>query len=131
VSEPTYLVVDKFDRLHGALVSLPDVASSKPATVVTAIPLIGATQTFVVQTYRQVERDGDDAAKSKDTVFLQCMDSDGRVRLVIPQQVVDALIRQRESLTTKLRRKLGREQAAARKARGELPGFATRKKESR
>lgn len=130
-----YLRVDKFDRMMGALASLPDVALSKPATVVATVPLIGATQTFIVQTYRQVERDlnskGDEVTKSRDTVFLQYVDDEGRIRMVIPHQVIDALIRQRDGLTTKLRRKIGREQAAARKARGELPGFMKAKKKKK
>jgi len=53
------------------------------------------------------------------------------MRLVIPPKVADAIARQREALTTKVRRKVGREIAAARKERGELPGFMKRKKEAK
>lgn len=133
MEQQQYRTVDKFDRLMGALASLPDVAQSKPATVVETTPLIGATQTFIVQTMRQVERDvnskGEETTRSRDTVFFQCGDDSGLIRMAIPQKVIDAIIRQREALTTKLRRKIGREQAAARKARGEMPGFMKRKKQ--
>lgn len=122
-----YRTVDKFDRAMGTLTSLPDVTHTKPSTVVATTPMIGATQTFVLQTYRQTERDGE-TSKSKDTLFLQAMDDEGRIRMVIPDAVIKAVVRQQEALTTKSRKKAGREQAAARAARGEVPGFMRGKK---
>jgi hypothetical protein len=118
-----YKQVDRFDRMHGALVNLPDVAHSKPSTVVCVVPMIGDTTTFIVQTYRQ--RD------VGDTIFLQYMDGEKHVRLVIPPQAADAIARQRDSLTTKVRRAVGKATAAARKARGELPGFMKGKRKAK
>jgi hypothetical protein len=115
-----YRVIDKFDRLMGALVQLPDVTQTKATTIVTTSPIIGATQTFIVQTLRQRE--------AGDTIFLQYVDDTGSMRIAIPPAAADAIARQRESLTTKVRKRLGKEQAAARKARGELPGFMKNKK---
>lgn len=118
--QQAYRTVDKFDRLMGALVNLPDVTTTKPSTVVTVNPLIGEAQTLIIQTYRQ--RD------VGDTIFLQYVDSEGRIRLAIPPAAAEAIARQRDALTTKNRKKAAREQAQARKARGELPGFMKGKK---
>lgn len=116
-----YRTVEKFDRIMGALVNLPDVTQTKPSTVVTVSPLIGEAQTFIIQTFRQRE--------IGDTVFLQYAAAEGLVRVAIPPAAADAIARQRESLTTKVRKRVGRDQAAARKARGEKPGFLKAKKE--
>lgn len=118
-SQP-YRTVDKFDRTMGALVDLPDVTHTKPSTLTVVSPLLGLTQTVIVQTFRQREQG--------DTIFLQHIDDAGSVRIVLPPAVADAIVRQRESLTVKVRRKIGKEQAQARKARGELPGFMQGKK---
>jgi hypothetical protein len=119
-NQKVYKTVDKFDRVMGALVNLPDVTHSKPSTVTAVSPLIGEAQTFIIQTFRQREQG--------DTVFLQYVDGDGSVRMVIPPAAADAIARQRDALTTKVRRKVGKDNAAARKARGELPGFMKGKK---
>lgn len=95
---------------------LPDVTHCKASTVMVT-PLIGVTMTFIIQSFRQIQRDGDDS-KSKDTVFFQYVDDAGAIRLVIPP-----IIRQHDSLTAKVRRRVGKETAAARKARGEVLGF--------
>ncbi len=112
--------VDKFDRMLGGLTGLPDVTHTKPSTVVTVSPLIGAAQTFIIQTYRQKE--------VGDTIFLQYVDDEGSKRLVIPPAAAETILRQHDSLTVKVRRKVGKEIAAARKARGELPAFLKGKK---
>ncbi len=106
---------DLFDRTIGALHGLPDVTTSGMSTIRTMSPLIGAAQTFIVQTYRQRE--------VGDHVFIECVSADGSFRLVLPPRVADAIARQRDALATKVRVKLGRAAAAERKARGEVPGF--------
>lgn len=121
MNEPqVYRTVDKFDRMMGALTGLPDVTHTKPSTIVAVNPMIGATQTFIIQTFRQRE--------VGDTVFLQYVDDEGRIRLTIPPQAVEAIIRQHDALTTKVRRKTAKEQARQRKARGEKPAFLKGKK---
>jgi hypothetical protein len=115
-----YRQIDKFDRLFGALADLPDVSKVKPSTIVTHSPLIGATQTFIIQTVRQRE--------VGDYVFLQYVDDGGSIRIAIPPAAVEAIVRQRDALTSKSRKRAGKEQAEARKARGEEPGFLKRKK---
>jgi|SRR5712692_5738744 len=111
----TYRTIDKFDRMKGALENLPDVTKSKPSTISVVSPLIGENQTFIVETYRQ--RD------VGDFIFVQYLDADKSIRVGIPPAAAEAIARQRDSLTTKVRKRVGRDQAAARKARGELPGF--------
>lgn len=115
MAKETYKQIDKFDRLFGALTDLPDVTTCKPSTVVAHTPIIGATQTFIVQTVRQRE--------IGDTIFLQYLDDEGSVRIAIPPAVADAIARQRVALTSKSRRRAAKEQAQQRKARGEVPGF--------
>jgi hypothetical protein len=111
--------VPVFDRLMGALHGLPDVVSSKPSTIRTMLPVIGASQVYIVQTYRQRE--------AGDTVFVESVSSEGTYRIALPPAVADAIARQREALTTKARSKAGKTAAADRKARGELPGFMRKK----
>jgi hypothetical protein len=118
--EQTYKSVDKFDRLMGGLKGTPDVTESGPSTITTVLSVTGETLTVIVHTLRQRE--------VGDWLFLQSVDGQGSVRLVLPPQVTARIAQQRDALTAKVRRRAGKEQAAARKARGELPGFLKAKK---
>lgn len=120
MSEPQYRTVDKFDRMIGGLEKLPDVTKSSPSTVRAVSPLIGESQTFIIQTYRQRE--------VGDTIFIEYVDAEKSVRMAIPPAAADAIARQRDALSTKVRKKIGKQQAALRKARGEVPGFMKGKK---
>lgn len=120
MADQPYRTVDKFDRMMGALEGLPDVIKTAPATRQIVSPLIGAAQAFVIQTYRQKE--------VGDTIFIVYVDDQGSTRLAIPPAAADAIAAQREALTTKNRKRAAKENAAARKARGELPGFMLGKK---
>lgn len=115
---------DKFDRAIGSLTGLPDVTKTQATTIISATPILGETQTFVLMTYRQRE--------VGDWIFVQYLDSSGSQRLVIPPNVADAIARQRETVCAKIRRehgrRLGKQQAAQRKARGEPPAFMKRGK---
>lgn len=115
-----YRIVDKYDRAYGAMKGLPDVTWTAPATRRVAMPIIGATQTFIVQTARQRE--------IGDTIYLEYVDETGAVRIVIPPVVANAIAAQRDALTTKVRKKAAKAQAAERKARGEVPAFLKVKK---
>jgi len=111
---------DAYDRLLGSLHGLPDVTSTKPSTIRTIVPLLGTSQLWIVQTYRQRDKG--------DTIFLECAGKDGHIRLAISPQVSEAIARQRDSLTAKVRCKIGKASAQARKDRGELPGFMKAKR---
>jgi len=93
MSDETNKAFDTYDRQIGALKGLPDVIEVKPSTVRVTIPLLGLSQTFIVQTIRQRE--------VGDHVFLETVSRDGAVRIVLPPQVADAIARQRDALTSK------------------------------
>lgn len=120
--QETYRTVSKFDRIMGSLQGLPDVNWTKPTTTTGVTVLIGEVQTFIVLTARQIERDGD-ASKTHNWIFVQYMDSGEAIQLAIPPAAAEAIYRQRDALTTKIRKRIGKESAAARKARGESFGF--------
>ena len=107
--------LDNYDRMVGALEGLPDVIKVKPSTVRTVIPVVGLSQTFIIQTARQRE--------VGDYIFLEGVSKDGSIRLVLPPQVADAIARQRESLTARSRSQAAKRVAQDRKDRGEAPAF--------
>lgn len=127
MNEQPYKTVDKFDKALGTLQDLPDVTHTKESAVMSSEPLIGGAQSFWIQMYRQIDRDGD-KSKSKDTLFLQYLDSDRSLRIVIPHKAIQAIIRQYEALGTKNRRKAAKQEATRRKAAGIVPGFMKGKK---
>lgn len=120
MNEPTQYTLSEFDRLVGALEGLPDVTKSKPSTVREKLPLIGIARTFIVQTYRQREKG--------DTVFIETIGPEGSIRIAIPPAVADAIARQREALTGKVRSKIGKQVMADRMAAGHKPAFLVKKK---
>jgi len=63
-------------------------------------------------------------------VFVQYVDDQGAVRIVIPPEAADAIARQRDALGTKNRKLAARATAQARKARGEMPGFMKAKRKT-
>jgi hypothetical protein len=117
-----YRQVDKFDRMMGALAGLPDVAETKPSTVVALTPLIGETQTFILQTKRQKE--------VGDWIFIQYVDSEGSKRLFLPPEAAAVVARQYDALGKKNRKAAARLEAARRKAAGIKPGFLKKKVKS-
>jgi len=104
-----------YDRMISALEGLPDVTKVKPTTVRTVTPLVGASQTFIVQTVRQ--------QSTGDHVFLEIVDASGAIRVVLPPAVADTIARQRGALSTKVRSKVAKRVMQERKDRGEEIGF--------
>lgn len=84
---------DTFDRIVGAIDGT--CPKSKPSTVVDVQPIVGNSQTYIVQTYKT-----DFGMVS----FVQMVDAQGRARIVLPPKVTAALYRQRESLIKTARR---------------------------
>jgi hypothetical protein len=105
--------VSQFDRVRGGLEGVA--MFTKPSTVKSVQIITGKTETFIVETARHSELG--------DTIFVECMNEDGLVRLALPPRVANAIARQRDSLTTRARSKAGKLVAQERKDRGELPGF--------
>ena len=102
------------------LSGIPDATATKPSTVRHLTPVLEQAQTFIIQTVRHRARG--------DFIFVEYIGTEGSTRIVLPPEVADAIARQRDALTTKNRKRVGKESAAARKARGELPGFMRTKK---
>lgn len=107
--------ISTYDRLLGSLHGLPDVVHVKPSTVRAITPLTGASETWIIQTYRQADRG--------DVIFLERVGPEGSLRLAIPAQVADVISRQRDALTTRSRKKAAKAAAQTRKDRGIAPAF--------
>lgn len=109
-----------FDRLLASLDGLPDVVQTRP-TVMRVIPPFGlGVHLYSVQTFRQ--RD------AGDTVFLEYVSENGTTRIVLPPPVVDAIVRQRDQVTAKVRSRAGKLRAEEMKRLGIKPGFMKGKK---
>jgi hypothetical protein len=107
--------LSNFDRTIGLLHGLNDVTQTKPSTI-QVVPAFGiGTQLFIVQTFRQREMG--------DTIFLQCVSEGQTIRMVVPPQVSDAIARQRDQITGRVRSKAAKATAQARKDAGLKPGF--------
>lgn len=91
---------DHFDRIIGAIDGLPGVRRSRPSTVTSVLPILGNSQTHVVQTYK-----GDDGFY----VFVQTVDAEGKARIVLPPKVAAAIYRQRDALVTAGRKERSRD----------------------
>lgn len=114
------IVRSEFDRILASLNGLPDVTHTSPSTI-RNVDFIGTSRTFIVSTYRMREKG--------DTVFLETIGGDGQaMRLVLPPAVVDAIVRQRDALTTKVRRKIGKASMEERKRQGWKPVPPPRRK---
>lgn len=111
--------IHPYDRLYGALEGLPDVVHTRPTTVRTTVPILGSTETWIVETFRQNE--------AGDTIFVERVSAEGSTRLALPPKVAAAIARQRDSLTAKNRSKAAKAAAQERMDRGEAPAFLARK----
>lgn len=81
---------DSYDRILGSLEGIPGVRKARASTVTTVLPMLGNSQTHVVQTYHSTEEGF--------YVFVQIVDADGRARIALPPKVVQALYRQHDAL---------------------------------
>lgn len=104
---------DPFDRMLSGMIGLPNGAHTKPA-VVQAIDFYGNATSYIIQTVRTDE---------SVTAFVTQVGAQGAVRSILPSSVLAVIDRQRESITTKLRRRHGRRIAEERKLAGMEPGF--------
>jgi len=108
---------DPFDKLLSSLVGLPNGAHTKPS-VVQAIDFYGHATSYIIQTVRTDEGV---------TAFVTQVGANGSVRSILPSAVLAVIDRQRESITTRLRRRHGKRLAEERKAAGIDPGFMKHK----
>lgn len=110
--------LDPYDIRLAGLDGLPDVLGTKPTTLRTITPLVGNSETYIVQTFRQRDEG--------DTIFLEVVSADRIVRIALPPKVADTIARQRDALTARGRSKAARAAAQDRKDRGVVP-FAKKK----
>lgn len=89
----------------------PAAVAAKGSTL-TLTTLLGHTETWVVKTIR---------VDGRDTSFLQRIDGQGGMRLVLPPEVVSAIARQRDTITSVMRRK-GAKKAAETRAEKKRQG---------
>lgn len=110
--------ISKFDRIRGGL---HDVALfTRPSTIQNIESITGKSETFIVQTCRFEDKG--------DYIFIQLVDDNGVIRIVLPPKVSSAISSQKDSLTGTRRSKAATRNAMERKERGEVPGFMKNKK---
>jgi hypothetical protein len=114
---------DYFDRMMGLLDGLPGQIKTRPSTV-TAVPLmgVGGSTFYTVQTFRLRDEHAE-TPSIRFVTFLIVAGPDGYHRHVLPDEVAETMIRQRESLSKSAQRQHGKRLAAERAARGEQPAF--------
>src|ERR1700704_3629399 len=86
---------DPFDRMLSNIIGLPNGAHTKPA-VIQAIDFYGNATSYIIQTVRTDEGV---------TAFVTQVSAQGSARSILPSSVLAVIDRQRESITTKLRRR--------------------------
>jgi len=130
---------DEFDQAMRRMHGLPDTVSTKASTVTVTEAAFGmTTQDWIIQTIRRSERhicsskcptecrDEGRVVKSNDVAFVRYMDHRGAHRFVLPNEVLNTIVRQRDALGTKNKRNSARETMRRRKASGEDLGAALR-----
>jgi hypothetical protein len=110
--------ISKYDRIRGGLDGVA--LFTKPSTIRNIQSITGKAETFVVETARHEDLG--------DTIFVECVDETGVIRLALPPKVANVIAGQRDSLTTRRRSSAAKRNAQARKDRGELPGFLKKRK---
>jgi hypothetical protein len=92
------LPTDQFDRLLSSQLGHPN-GGHVPAAVVQDVDFYGKTTQFIVQTVR---------AAGGVTVFISQLNSAGALRYILPPKVLALIDRQRDSVTTQIRRRHGK-----------------------
>ncbi len=130
------LMPDPFDRALGRLDGAQAVTSTRAALARIIPPLgVGGALGYTVQTYRE-EGDLLPAENGKPerrapavfTCFLEVAHGNLLKRIVVPDEVLSIMQRQRDSLTSQALRRSARQGAATRKAAGFKPTPPRRKK---
>lgn len=111
--------ISKYDRIyHG----LHDVCLKTKASTIKNVAFLGS-ESFIVQTMRLGAAHSTKEQEEGDYVFIELQDASGLTRLALPPKVVNVIVAQRESLTSRNRSIKGKASAKARMERGELPAF--------
>lgn len=125
----TERTIDPFDAAIGALSGLTGGVDIKPATIQVVTPIVGRTDTFIIQTIRHEigrtkKKKGDESDEPiwGITQFVQRVSAEGVVRMVLPPKVSKLLSSQREAVTDRVRKEAGRRAVQTRKDRGDVLG---------
>jgi hypothetical protein len=106
--------IPKYNRVRGGL----NAVFTRPTTFKVVEETTGLADSYMVETGRD---------EQGDHCFVERVDETGVIRMYLPPKVVNAIVRQRDALSAKSRSLRGKEQAQARKDRGEVPGFMKKK----
>jgi hypothetical protein len=119
------LLTSKGDIMHivqfVTTVVVDGAESGEQAANIAVKNVVGDVLTYLVETIRH---------EGGDTIFIEVTSKDGTIRVVLPPKVANTIARQRDALTKKTRQRVGREQAAERKAQGIEPFGGKRYKRS-
>jgi len=102
------LPADTFDKMLARLSGLPNGGQTQP-TVVQSIDFYGNVTSYMVQTVRG----GDEP-----TVFVTQVNAAGSSRYILPGSVLKVIDRQRDAITTQIRRRHGKRLAEERGVNG-------------
>lgn len=112
---------DVFDKVIGLIDGTPGTRKARPTTVTSVEPMLGDSQTYVVQTYKT------DAGFYG---FVQSIDRRGGARFVLPPRVMNSIYRQRDALIKASRSARARDRWAdlsAEERAGKVAHLRTRK----
>lgn len=113
--------INLFDRMIGSLDGIPGVAKVKPTTIRSTMPMVGQSETFIIQTYRQTDEGPPPTVGY--TTFIEHVSASGVVRLVLPPKVTELIVRQRMALSDRVRSTSAKDAMKRRMASGFVPNF--------
>jgi hypothetical protein len=108
-----------YDRMLEMFLQLPDTKTTRPATHMTVMPIVGDVRTFVVRSSRSAEYGF--------ALFLEIAGPDGLTRIALPNKVVEAIYRQHDALVDRSTPASRARKAASTKRRKEREAKAARK----
>ena len=117
----TRLPDDVYSRTLSRLLDNPAGVTTKGSTI-DLVTLLGHAETWVVKTIR---------IDGLETVFIQRVNAEGGMRLVLPPEVTAAIARQSATNTTIVRRRGARRAVQTRKERGIEPAFLKGRRKAR
>lgn len=108
-----------YDRMLEMFLQLPDTKTTRPATHMTVMPIVGDVRTFVVRSSKSAEYGF--------ALFLEIAGPDGLTRIALPNKVVEAIYRQHDALVDRSTPASRAKRAAAAKRRKEREAKAAKK----
>jgi len=109
----TVLPGDRYSREQARLLNNPAAVTLRSGSTLSLADYYGNAETWVVNTIR---------VDGNDTVFLQRVNAEGGVRFVVPPEVVAAIRRQGDTLTSLSRRRGARKALDTKRENGQQIG---------